>query len=132
MTMVSSNIKAVLQSGVQDVWNAVTSLKNFKWRSDLSKIEVLNDKQFVEYTKDGYPTTFTITAAEPFKRWEFDMENTNMSGHWIGIFTERDGKTEIDFSEEVTAKKLIMKPFVKAFLKKQQALYVSDLRSSLE
>ena len=113
--MAVSNIKAVFQSNIKDVWNIVTSLEKYQWRSDLSKIEIINEKQFVEYTKNGYATTFTITASEPLKRWEFDMENSNMKGHWTGIFTEKDGHTEIDFTENVTAKKLIMKPFVKAF-----------------
>lgn len=130
--MAISNIKAVFQSNVQNVWNIVTSLEKYQWRSDLSKIEIINEKQFIEYTKDGYATTFTITVSEPCKRWEFDMENSNMKGHWIGIFTEREGQTEIDFTEDVTAKKLVMKPFVKAFLKKQQELYVSDLRKALQ
>lgn len=130
--MAVSNIKAVFQSNIKDVWNIVTSLEKYQWRSDLSKIEIINEKQFVEYTKNGYATTFTITASEPLKRWEFDMENSNMKGHWTGIFTEKDGHTEIDFTENVTAKKLIMKPFVKAFLKKQQELFVSDLRKALQ
>ena len=47
------------------------------------------------------------------------------------VFTEKDGQTEIEFTEDVTAKKLIMKPFVKGFLKKQQEQYVSDLRNAL-
>ena len=130
--MAISNIKAVFSSDIQNVWNVVTSLENYQWRSDLSKIEVINEKQFIEYTKDGYATTFTITVSEPCKRWEFDMENSNMKGHWTGIFTEKDGRTEIDFTEAVTPKKLFMKPFVKAFLKKQQELYASDLRKALE
>lgn len=129
--MVSSNIKAVFQSSIENVWNVVTSLENYQWRSDISKIEIINDQQFIEYTKDGYPTTFTITNTEQYKCWEFDMENSNMKGYWSGIFTEIDGKTEIDFTEEVTAKKLIMKPFVKGYLKKQQEQYVSDLRKAL-
>lgn len=130
--MAVSNIKAVFQSNIQDVWNIVTSLEKYQWRSDLSKIEIINEKQFIEYAKNEYATTFTITVSEPFKRWEFDMENSNMKGHWTGIFTEKDGQTEIDFTEDVTAKKLIMKPFVKAYLKKQQELYVSDLRKALQ
>lgn len=129
--MAISNIKAVFPSSVKNVWNVVTSLENYQWRSDLSKIEIKGEKQFIEYTKDGFATTFTITAMEPYKRWEFDMENSNMKGHWTGIFTETDGQTEIDFTEEVTAKKFFMKPFVKSFLKKQQELYVSDLRKAL-
>lgn len=130
--MAVSNIKAVFQSDIKDVWNVVTSLENYQWRSDVSKIDIINDKQFIEYTKDGFATTFTITRTEAYKRWEFDMENSNMQGHWTGIFTEKDGYTEIDFTEEVTAKKVIMKPFVKTFLKKQQELYVADLREALQ
>ena len=129
--MAISNIKAVFQQDIQKVWETVTSLNNYAWRSDLSKIEILNENQFVEYTKEGYATTFTITAVETCKRWEFDMENDNMKGHWIGIFTQKDGQTEIDFTENVAAKKLFMRPFVKSFLKKQQTLYVSDLKKAL-
>ena len=39
------------------------------------------------------------------ERWEFDMENSNMKGHWVGIFTPKKGKTEIEFTENVTVKK---------------------------
>lgn len=129
--MAVSNIKVVLDKDIKEVWETVTSLDNYAWRSDLGKIEVLSDKQFVEYTKDGYATTFTVTVTEPYKRWEFDMENDNIKGHWIGVFTEKDGKTEIDFTEDVNAKKFFMKPFVKSYLKKQQSQYVSDLKKAL-
>ncbi|MEA4969360.1 MAG: hypothetical protein VB051_02400 [Candidatus Pelethousia sp.] len=129
--MAVSNIKANFQSNIQKVWETVTSLEKCEWRSDLGKIEILNGKQFVEYTKEGYATTFTITVNEPYKRWEFDMENDNMKGHWIGIFTQKDEQTEIDFTEEVIAKRLFMKPFVKLYLKKQQAQYISDLKRAL-
>ncbi len=129
--MAVSHLKAAFPCDVQRVWDLVTSLSNYSWRSDLSKIEIINENQFKEYTKDGYPTTFTITKTEPYKRWEFDMENSNIKGHWTGVFSEKDGETEIDFTEEVTAKKVIMKPFVKSYLKKQQALYVSDLKKAL-
>lgn len=45
---------------------------------------------------------------------------------------KRAEKTEIDFTEDVTAKKVLMKPFVKAYLKKQQARYVKDLAEKIE
>ncbi len=130
--MAVSNIKVTFERDIHRVWEIVTSLENYAWRSDLDRIEILNDKQFVEYTKDGFATTFTITVSEPYKRWEFDMDNVNMEGHWTGVFTDLNGKTEIDFTEDVTAKKLLMKPFVKGFLKKQQERYVADLKKALE
>lgn len=129
--MAVSKIKAVFQSDPQRVWEMVTSIENDSWRSDLSKIKILSDHQFIEYTKDGFPTTFTITKMELYRRWEFDMDNRNMKGHWTGIFTERDGGTEVEFTEEVMAKNVIMKPFVKAYLKRQQEMYISDLRKAL-
>ena len=129
--MAISNIKVSLPCDIQNVWEAVTSLEDCAWRSDLGKIEIVNENQFIEYTKDGYATTFTITEKEPCKRYEFDIENGNMQGHWTGIFTKKGNSTELDFTEDVTAKKLFMKPFVKGYLKKQQQLYVSDLKKFL-
>jgi hypothetical protein len=129
--MAVTTIKAVFQCDVQKVWNVVTSLENYSWRSDLSKIEVVNEKQFIEYTKNGFATKFTITATKPNKLWEFDIDNDNLKGHWTGIFSQGNGTTEIIFTEDVTAKKIFMKPFVKAFLKKQQKAYVEDLRKAL-
>ena len=130
--MAISNIKVSLPCDIQNVWEAVTSLEDCAWRSDLGKIEIVNENQFIEYTKDGYATTFTITEKEPCKRYEVDIENGNMQGHWTGIFTKKGNSTELDFTEDVTAKKLFMKPFVKGYLKKQQQLYVSDLKKFLE
>ncbi|MDD3920169.1 MAG: SRPBCC family protein [Eubacteriales bacterium] len=126
------NTKAVFESDINTVWKRVTSLTEYAWRSVISRIEILNDKQFVEYTKNGYATTFTITAAQPYKRWEFDMENENMKGHWIGVFTQIGEQIEIDFTEDVTAKKAIMKPLIKGYLEKQQAQYIFDLRKALQ
>lgn len=129
--MAISNRKAIFHCEVQKVWDVVTSLTEYGWRSDIDKIEVLSEIDFVEYTKDGYATTFTITAAEPWQRWEFDMENDNIKGHWTGLFFQEDGKTTVDFTEDVTAKKAWMKPFVKGYLKKQQARYIEDLKKVL-
>lgn len=129
--MAVANIKVSFPCEVRKVWETVTSLEKYTWRSDLSKIEILNDKTFVEYTKEGYATTFTVTDQVPYQRWEFDMENGNMKGHWTGVFTQKDGQTEVEFTEDVTAKKLFMKPFVKAYLKKQQAQYIADLQKAL-
>lgn len=57
------------------------------------KIEILNEQQFVKYTTDSYATTFSVTAAEPCRRWEFDMEIDNIKVHWTGVFTKRVANT---------------------------------------
>lgn len=131
--MAIANIKMKFICSLDKVWNLVTSLDNYSWRSDLDRIKVLEEgKKFIEYTKDGYATTFTITVFKPMERYEFDMDNDNMHGNWIGIFLFHDGETFIDFTENVTAKKILLKPFVKLYLKKQQALYIKDLKNALD
>ena len=130
--MATSSIKALIPGELHKVWELVLDIDNYGvWRSDLSRVEVISDRQFIEYTKDDYPTTFTITLVEPYRRWEFDMENSNMTGHWTGIFTDKGGETEIHFTECVEVKKWLMKPFVKSYLKKQQAQFVADIRKAL-
>ena len=60
---------------------------------------------------------FSQSLPKELERWEFDMENENMAGHWTGIFSQKNGQTEIDFTEDVTVKKPIMKLFIKSYLK---------------
>lgn len=131
--MAISNIREIISSDIHKVWEAVLAVDKYStWRSDLSKTEIINEKQFIEYAKNEYATTFTVTVVKPYKRWEFDMENSNMKGYWVGIFTSRGTDTEIDFTENVTPKKWFMKPFVKSYLKKQQTQFVLDLKKVLE
>ena len=125
--MVTSKLKAVIQADIHRVWVTVTEVDRYTWRRDLSKTHVVNETQFIEYTKSGYPTVFTVTALEPLRRWEFDMENTNMRGHWTGTFQALGGEPQVEFTEVVQAKKLFLKPFVKLYLKRQQALFLADL-----
>lgn len=131
--MAISNIKEIISSDIHKVWEVVLAVDKYSvWRSDLSKTEIINEKQFIEYARNEYATTFTITVVKSYKRWEFDMENSNMKGHWVGIFTSIGNDTEIDFTENVTPKKWFMKPFVKSYLKKQQTQFVLDLKKALE
>ncbi|MDD4842835.1 MAG: SRPBCC family protein [Anaerotignum sp.] len=129
--MAVATIQATLPYDIQKVWDTVTSLENTSWRRDLSSVQVLSPTKFVEYTKEGYSTTFMITQTQPCQCWEFDMENDNIEGHWTGIFSHKNGETTITFTETVAAKKMLMKPFVKMYLKKQQLAYLSDLKRAL-
>ena len=60
--MAVSNIKAIFENDIHKVWDIIFAVDKYNsWRSDLSKIEIINEKQFIEYTKDGYATTFSIS-----------------------------------------------------------------------
>ena len=130
--MATANIKVTFLCPVEKVWDVVTDLSDYEWRSDISKIEVIDDKNFVEYTKEGFKTQFHVTSREVYKIWEFDMENENMKGRWSGKFYRQGDKTTLDFTEDVTSKKMLLRPFVGLYLKKQQKQYLADLKKKLQ
>lgn len=130
--MQTATITAILDHIVDDVWRIVTDNQNYHWRSDCFKIDVVDELHFCEYTEDGFRTDFTITTKIAHQRYEFALSNKNMRGTWIGIFEESGNTTKITFTECISVKNPIMKLFVKSYLKKQQNIYLSDLKKALE
>ena len=130
--MATSNVTVSFPCPVEQLWQTVTDLTPTAWRSDLSRVEVLDETHFVEHTKSGYATNFTVTAYEPLRRWAFTMENGNMSGSWEGNFEAAEGGARLTCTETVTAKRRWMRPFVPGYLKRQQRLYLDDLRRELQ
>ena len=120
--MPTSKVTVHFSCPVERVWQTVTDLSNTAWRSDLKRVEVLDESHFVEHTKSGYATNFTVTACEPIRRWAFAMENGNMSGSWEGIFETAEGGTRLHCTETVNARHWWMRPFVPGYLKRQQRL----------
>jgi hypothetical protein len=134
--MRKSRITASFQADVRTVWNTVTDNDNYLWRSDLSKVEIFDGgNRFTEYTKQGYQTSFVITAKEPYHRYEFDMENKSFSGHWTGTFSEtQNGGTRVDFTEELYIRNPVIEILSYFFmnLRRIQVQYVNDLRRALK
>ncbi len=130
--MIKSNIKKQFSCDKNKLWNIITDNSNYKWRTDLSKIEIIDETHFVEYTINNFPTYFTITAKEKLKEYKFDLENANLKGKWSGIFNELpNGNIELDFTEEIEVNSLIMKLLAKPYLKSQQKRYMKDLEKEL-
>ena len=112
--MIRSNIKKQFSCDRNKLWNIITDNYNYAWRSDLSKIVIIDDTHFVEYTTNNFPTYFTITAKEKLKEYKFDLKNANLKGRWIGIFKELpNGNIELDFTEEIEVNSFIMKLLAK-------------------
>lgn len=124
--MVKSNIKKEFNCSIEKLWNVITDNTNYKWRSDLSKIEKLDDKHFIEYANNNYPTYFTITSKVNLKEYKFDIANTNIKGRWTGIFKKLDsGNALLDFTEEIETNNFIMKLLAKP------KRYMRDLEKEL-
>lgn len=130
--MIKSNIKKEFNCDIEKLWNIITDNTKYAWRTDLSKIEIVDDKHFIEYTKSNYPTHFTITSKINLKEYKFDIKNTNIKGKWIGIFKKSDnGKVLLDFTEEIETNNFIMKLLSKPYIKSQQKRYMRDLEREL-
>lgn len=129
--MATSKVAVHFPCPVEQVWRTVTDLSHTAWRSDLARVEVLDENHFVEHTKGGYATEFTVTACKPPRYWAFTMANGNMSGSWEGIFEAAEEGARLTCTEAVNAKHWWMRPFVPGYLKRQQKRYLDDLRKEL-
>ncbi len=135
--MTTSNIKAVLRHDIDHIWKTVSAFERYHtWRKNVSKTEKIDEKQFIEYTKEGYSTTFRITASEPNKSLSLDMENNHVKGHWTIAFMPKGDETEIDFTACAEAKKLVTRPvgksvFEQRYLEQEQTQFIADLKESL-
>lgn len=115
--MPTSKVTVCFPCSVGQVWQTVTDLTRTAWRSDLARVEVVDETHFIEHTQSGYAINFTITACELPRRWVFTMENGNMSGSWEGVFEEAEGGARLTCTETVNAKRWWMRPFVPCYLK---------------
>lgn len=130
--MIKSNIKKQFSCDKNRLWDIITDNAYYAWRSDLSKIEVIDNTHFIEYTKNNFPTYFTVTSKEKLKVYKFDLKNANLKGTWSGIFQELpNGNIEIDFTEEIELNNAAMKLLAKLYLKSRQKRYIRDLEREL-
>ena len=129
--MAVSNMRATLLYPIEVVWDTVTNLNDFSWRSDLNDVRIIDENNFIEITKNGVETYFRITECIKYQSWIFEIEKKNIKGTWVGKFYVEDDKTILDFTENVVSKKLIFKPFISLYLKRQQRIYFKDLKVKL-
>lgn len=130
--MILSSITKEFSCNKEKLWDIITDNTNYLWRSDLSKIKIVDDNHFIEYAKNGFPTYFEIIKKERFKEYSFNLNNGNMKGRWTGFLRELpNGHIELTFTEEIETDNSVMKLFAKPYLKKQQKRYMRDLEMKL-
>lgn len=130
--MQTVTIKSEIRASIRNVWNTVTTPDNHSWRSGINRIVTHDGQNFTEYTTNGYATHFTVIVSIPYRCYKLYFENKNLNGHWTGVFHETIFGTEIEFTESVQVRKWWMRPFAGIYLKKQQAVYLADLKKACE
>lgn len=117
------------------VWDVITDLEDYGWRSDVERIEIMDGgTRFLEYSKGGHWLEFKITEKKEPAQYEFDMENQMFKGHWTGLLYETaGGGTKMELKEELTMHNQFIELLSHLFLniKRMQAAYILDLKRKL-
>lgn len=131
-----SEITAYFKSDVKTVWNVVTNNVDYKWRSDIMKIEVYPDgNHWLEYYNEKTYTKFTLVEKVENNKYVFDLENKMFIGHWTGYFSPTEtGGTKVIFTENILIKNPIIRMMSHLFwdLEKIQKTYLADLKIKLQ
>jgi hypothetical protein len=133
-----SQKEITLKYNIKNIWNVVVDNNDYEWRTDIKKLEMLdNGNSWIEYYDDGgkYFSKFTITGKDEYKKYSFDMDNKNYYGNWTGEFIEiNQDETKCIFTETIYVKNKIMNLLAKLFwnLEKIQEQYFNDLKTKLE
>lgn len=133
--MRKSTIEILIPASKRLLWDIVTDNNNTAWRSDLSRVEIVNDLEFIEYTTGGISTKFAITNKIEYEYYEFSFGNKNMSGLWYGKFIEVDKNvTRLEFTEEIKFCNPVVELISYIFfpIKSNQKKYMRDLRIEAE
>lgn len=131
--MATVGVKVAFNQEIERVWEVLTSVDQFKtWRSDLKEVDILDEKRYVESTKDGYVTSFTVLKSEPCERLILDTENENLKGQWIIRLSKCKYGTELSLQETANAHKIYMQMFARTYIRSRQLAYIEDLKKILE
>ena len=85
-------MKVYFKSDVEKVFNVITNMKDCYWRSDLSKVECIDDGKYIEYNRKNHPTKIIVTEYLKNIQFEYDIQNEYYKGHWCGQFAPlKDG-----------------------------------------
>ena len=98
----------ILENNIKIIWDIIVNNYDYKWRSDIKNIKILeNGKDWIEYYDDNnkFFTKFTLKDKEECTLYSFDMENKNFYGNWIGKFIKiSNNKTKCIFTENIYVK----------------------------
>lgn len=134
MRKISSS--TTFQSDIETIWNIITDVSDYAWRSDWRKVTGSEDpNQFTVYSKDGNHSEFTIICRKPYNHYEFTMENDVMTGRWVGnLSTLPEGGTRMDIHETIDMKNRYWGFLSHLFLnmKKTHQIYIRDLKEKLK
>lgn len=117
---------------ISDVWKLVTDVANYSWRSTISRCDLIDEKHFIEYAKDGTKTQFYISDSEYLRFWACDFQNEKISGHFVADFTLSGNKSIVSLTTRMQAKtSRIFGAFNNIHFMQEQKRFFKDLKRTL-
>ncbi|NLY20659.1 MAG: hypothetical protein GXZ08_05210 [Tissierellia bacterium] len=131
--MREANIFANLKSSPRSVWEVITNKEDYSWRSDLEKIEIVDETKFIEYHKSGNKTVFIIVDKIPYEEYRLNIFHDKFTGEWVAKLKEKSDGTTIEIYKkiEMTDKLTELMSYMSINMKMEQKIYIRDLKKKL-
>jgi hypothetical protein len=102
----------------ETVWNVLNDRSRYtEWQTNLSRVEVVDDRNWIEYPKDSpEPLRFSLAKDERPRRMEFDYSmGDTMRGKWRGEITPTADGVILRTEDTYTANGWLTKIMIAAF-----------------
>jgi len=129
-----------LESSLEEVYKAITDLKDYSWRSDIDKIRKIDSKHFLEIeygdkkkSAPDFITFITVLRKTKDKAYDLNIVNNVMEGNVYISMNQIDNKIEITIKHEMdigNKNKWFFK-IGKTGIKSIQKRYITDLKKKL-
>ena len=100
------------------VWRVIMDRADYpEWQTNLTKVEVIDDKNWVEYPKDSpEPLRFTLARDERPTRMEFAYKmGDSFDGEWAGDVTPIAGGVRLRTNDSYAASGVVTKILIGMF-----------------
>ena len=131
--MRESNILANLKSSPRSIWEIIINNEDYFWRSDLEKIEIVDETKFIEYHKSGNKTVFIVVDKIPYEEYRLNIFHDKFTGERILRLEEEKDGTNLELSEkiEMNDKLTELLSYMSMNIKMEQKIYIRDLKKKL-
>ena len=130
-----SKIFTVLNYNIEDVWNIITYFKDYKWRRNVSHVQLTNSPNtFIEYYKNGNINTFKILEKINCRYYKLKIINKKFIGIWeCFLYPLKGNRTQLVFLKTIYVKNPIKRFFAKHLwnIRKLQIEYIEDIKNTL-
>lgn len=129
-TMKRIDMTIDFKSDVETVFKTITTLLDCSWRSDLLKVEQIDDNKFIEYNRKHKKTKIYVTDFRKNIQFDYNVENNSYKGHWSGQFAPLDdGGCRMFLTFDFEPQSMLGKF---ARVDKFEERYIEDLKKKLQ